>query len=104
MTTLTASVLKPLIETLARGTFFTVINVKINGETRRYNCRLGVKTYLKGGDLPFSAEEKNLITVFDVFKSEYRNINVATIKELQVRGIKLITDSKPTPHLLTLLN
>lgn len=78
------------IKTLAKGTIFTAVNVKRNGETRRYVCRLGVRKHLKGGELPYNPAERHLLTVFDMQKKEYRMINLKTLTYLKVRGRVLI--------------
>lgn len=67
-----------------KGKFFTVTFIKKDGTTRVMNARLGVKAYLKGGELPYNAESKGLIPVFDVQKHEYRMININTISNLKV--------------------
>ena len=61
------------------GAFFTVTFVKKDGTTRVMNARLGVKRYLKGGELPYDPAEKGLLPVFDAQKNEYRMINIPTI-------------------------
>lgn len=82
------------IKTLAGGTIFTAINVKRNGETRRYVCRLGVRKHLKGGELPYNPAEKDLIPVFDMKKKKYRMLNLRTLKYLRIRGRILIDLTK----------
>jgi len=73
-----------------KGKFFTVTFIKKDGTERVMNARLGVKKYLKGGDLPYNADEKGLIPVYDVKlgKSQaddaYRMVNVSTIKSLKI--------------------
>lgn len=80
------------IVTLAGGTIFTASCVKKNGERRKFICRLGVKRYLKGGELPFSAEEHDLLPVFDMKKRAYRMINLRTLTHLRIRGKTLINE------------
>jgi len=82
------------IITLAGGTIFTAINVKRNGETRKYICRLGVRKHLKGGELPYNPAEKDLLPIFDMKKKQYRMINLRTLKYLKVRGKVLINSTK----------
>ena len=41
-----------------KGKFFTVTFTKKDGTTRVMNARLGVKAYLKGGDLPYDPDTK----------------------------------------------
>jgi len=67
-----------------KGKFFTVTFIKKDGTTRVMNARLGVKRYLKGGELPYDADEKGLIPVYDVKVGDYRMVNAATIKKLKI--------------------
>ena len=48
------------------------------------NARLGVKAYLKGGDLPYNPDEKGLIPVYDMKNGGYRMINTSTINKLKI--------------------
>lgn len=61
------------------GKIFTVTFVKKDGTTRVMNGRLRVRSYLKGGELPYDPIAKGLIPVFDIKKLEYRMINEKTI-------------------------
>jgi hypothetical protein len=67
-----------------KGKFFTVTFTKKDGTTRVMNARLGVKAYLKGGELPYDPEVKGLIPVYDVKTGDYRMINVDTITKLKI--------------------
>ena len=67
-----------------KGKFFTVTFIKKDGTTRVMNARLGVKAYLKGGELPYDPEAKGLIPVFDIPKREYRMVNINTITKLKI--------------------
>jgi hypothetical protein len=68
-----------------KGKFFTVTFIKrTDGTTRVMNARLGVKAYLKGGELPYNPEPKGLIPVFDIQKRAYRMINLDTVVNLKV--------------------
>lgn len=66
------------------GKFFTVVFVKKDGTPRIMNARLGVKVYLKGGELGYDAESKGLLPVFDVKTGAYRVINLNTITNLKI--------------------
>jgi hypothetical protein len=57
---------------------------RTDGTVRVMNARLGVKAYLKGGELPYNPDEKGLIPVFDIPKRAYRMINVDTITNLKI--------------------
>lgn len=69
-----------------KGKVFTVVFTKKDGTTRVMNARLGVKAYLRGGELPYDPTEKGLIPVFDMQKQDYRMVNINTIRELKVSG------------------
>jgi len=67
-----------------KGKFFTVTFIKKDGTTRVMNARLGVKAYLKGGELPYDPEAKGLIPVYDVKTKDYRMVNINTITDLKI--------------------
>ncbi len=69
-----------------KGKFFTVWFVKKDGTLREMNCRLGVKMYLKGGELPYNPEEKGLIPVYSIDSKGYRMINWTTIRKIRIGG------------------
>lgn len=79
--------LRSAIKEMAGNTIFGATFVNKNGEVRDMVCRLGVKTHLKGGDLPFDPVDKGLLPVFDMQKEGYRMINLKTITELRVKGV-----------------
>ena len=70
-----------------KGKFFTVTFVKKDGTTRVMNARLGVKAYLKGGELPYDPEPKGLIPVYDMGKQKYRMVNINTITNIKIGNI-----------------
>lgn len=76
---------KNLIEA-SKGKIFTVWFIKKDNNLREMNARLGVKAYLKGGELPYDPVEKGLIPVFDLQIKRYRMINWTTIKKLKING------------------
>lgn len=67
-----------------KGKFFTVTFTKKDGTTRVMNARLGVKAYLKGGELPYNPGAKGLIPVYDMQKRDYRMVNINTISNLKI--------------------
>jgi len=84
MTTITLKQAAQLLQDKKDGRFFTVTFVKRStGERRVMNCRKGVVKFLRGGELPYDASEKNLVTVFDVPKRDYRSINLDTVKGIR---------------------
>jgi hypothetical protein len=62
---------------------------------RTMNARLGVKKYLRGGELKFNPDDFNLINVFDMVKKGYRFINADTIQSLKI-GNKTYTVTQET--------
>lgn len=78
--------LRELIKKLAGNTIFSCDFTKKDGSARTMTCRLGVKKYLKEGELPFDPVEKGLLPVFDMTKQDYRMINLKTVTEIRVAG------------------
>lgn len=90
-----AKELKPLLEELAGGTFFSLTAIKrTTGERRVYNCRLGVHKFVTGEGMTFAPEDRNLIVVWDKVKNDYRMVNCDTIEELTIKGKHIIKDCK----------
>ena len=48
------------------------------------NARLGVKKYLRGGELKYDPAEFNYITVYDMGAKGYRMVNANTIQNLKI--------------------
>jgi hypothetical protein len=72
-----------------KGKIFTVTFTKKDGSERTMNARLGVKVYLRGGQLAYDAESKGLLPVFDMQiggENGYRMINLNTILSLKIGG------------------
>jgi len=63
-----------LIKSATKGRFFSVRFVKLDGSERAMVCRLGVKCYLKGGELSYNPDEHNHIITWDCNKKAYRTI------------------------------
>jgi len=72
---------------LVGSKIFSVEFTKKDGSLRKMVCRLGVKKYLKGGELKYNPEELNYLTVFDLQSEEYRTINVNTLKKIKLDGV-----------------
>lgn len=66
---------------------FSAVFLKKDGTLREMVCRLGVTKHLKGGELKYSPEDFNYLTVFDMQKQEYRTINVNTLRQIKFEGI-----------------
>lgn len=60
--------------------------VKKDGSIRDMNCRLGVKKHLSGGSSTTKAYS-NYITVYDMNKLGYRNINMETLLSFKINGL-----------------
>ena len=76
--------LKHKLTSRAGGRFFSITFVKADGSTRKMVCRLGVKQHAGGK----SSDQFNysLLTVYDVQKRGFRNINLETVKQYTVSG------------------
>ena len=79
--------LKAIISNIDTTRMFSVTFVKKNGDLREMNCMLGVKKHLRGGEQSYDPAEHNLLTVFDVQKKDYRNINFAQLVKAKIDGV-----------------
>ena len=78
-----------------KGEFFTVVFRKRTDNTiRTLNGRLGVRKYLKGGDLPYDAAERELLPVFDAKANGYRMINLRDIISAKIGKQEYIVVSR----------
>lgn len=75
------------LKELVGNKIFAVEFIKKDGSLRKMVCRLGVKKHLRGGELKYSPEDFNYLTVFDLQSEEYRTINVNTLRSLTFDGI-----------------
>jgi hypothetical protein len=73
------------------GRFFSVKFIKADGSTRKMVARIGVKKHLRGGESTVSHKDY-LLTVFDVQKKAYRNINLDKVFEFNRE--KVLTKQK----------
>lgn len=78
--------MRTVIKDLAGNSIFSVDFTKKDGSARTMTCRLGVKSHLRGGELPFCPVEKGVLPVFDMQKGEYRMINLSTVTEIRANG------------------
>ena len=69
------------------GRVFGVTFVKRTDNTvRTLNARFGVTSALKGGKAPYKAEDKGLMTVYDINGQSYKQVNLAALKGITVDG------------------
>lgn len=73
------------IKVLAGNTIFSVVFTKKDGSIRNMTCRLGVTKYLRGGRST-TAHISNILTVEEIGKERYRNINTDNIISMKIRG------------------
>jgi hypothetical protein len=74
-----------LYDAVKNGQIFSVTFIKrTTGEERTMVCRVGVKSYLRGGSKTFNDTEKGLLTVFDMQKKGYRSIPLDAIIKVKV--------------------
>lgn len=67
---------------------FSVVFIKrTTGEIRKMVCRRGVRSHLRGGELPYNARSYSLLPVFDMQKNEYRCINCEDLLEVKYAGV-----------------
>ncbi len=66
------------------GRIFSAYFRKNDDTMRKMVCRLGVKAYLKGGDLPYDPKAKLILPVFDMELGEYRSINLRSLVSFNI--------------------
>ena len=77
--------MRRMITGAVQGRFFTVEFLKSDGTTRKINGRLGVEKHKKGGR--DCNDAKKYLTVFDLEKHGYRNVNLSTITGFTFLGV-----------------
>jgi ethanolamine utilization cobalamin adenosyltransferase len=75
------------------GKIFTVQFIKKDGTERTLTGRLGVTKYLVGGENTV-AHKPEYLTVFDMQKVGYRNVNLDTVMALRSNGVDYIIQKK----------
>lgn len=63
------------------GKFLTVVFTKKDGSRRILNGRIGVTTYLQGGESKLDKEK--FVIVYDVHARGYRAVDVSAIEEIR---------------------
>ena len=79
--------LKAIISAIDTTHIFGVTFIKKNGDVRDMNCMLGVTKHLRGGEQSYDPAEHNLLTVFDLVKKDYRNINFTQLIAAKIDGV-----------------
>jgi len=68
------------------GKIFTVKFIKKDGNLRTMNCRLEVKSYLRGGKATVRNDGNPYVIVFDMQSKDYRCINLDTTLTFKAEG------------------
>lgn len=69
-----------------QGRIFSVYFRKKDGSMRKMVCRLGVRAYLKGGNLPYDPKAKLILPVFDMTIERYRSVNLRSLVSFNIGG------------------
>ena len=71
----------------SKGKIFGVAFVKrTTGDIRNMSARLGVSKGVTGEGLKYDPESKQLLTVYDMHKKQYRMLNTETLFQLNMQG------------------
>lgn len=62
--------------------------VKKDSTERKMTFRLGVKKDLRGGSNKVEAEDRSYLTVYDMKAKGYRTLNLRTLKEIKISGVR----------------
>ena len=76
------------IDAITKGKIFKIQFIKKNGELRDMICRLNVKKNLKGKGSSVAHIDR-LMTVFDMQKNNYRNVDLSTVKHFKCGDVEL---------------
>jgi hypothetical protein len=68
------------------GKFVSVDYKKLDGETRTLTGRLGVTSYLRGGENKVQSDERPYMTMFDIQLRQYRTVNLSSVSEMRASG------------------
>ena len=71
-----------------KNKLFSITFIKKDGTDRKMVARLGVKKGLRGGENKVVKPDNSYITVYDMQKDAYRTLNLRTIKEIKLAGIR----------------
>ena len=78
---------KQEFKNIVGNTFFSVTFKKKNGDLRKLNGRLHVKTGVKGTGVPVSQEvDETLIKVYEMNKKQWRSFHINAMINLKARG------------------
>jgi hypothetical protein len=69
-------IVENLLQETANKKIFSVTFVKKDGSLRKMNAMRGVRKGVKGVGHSFSPSEKNLLTVYDMQKRDFRFVNL----------------------------
>jgi hypothetical protein len=97
-----AGLVRKFIRSIKNRIFKVFFRKRSDGEFRSMLCRTGVKKYLSGGTIRFNPEDRNLFSVFDIQKKEYRFINLESVIAIVAGGkryavVNRDTDPKDNP-------
>ena len=71
----------------SKGKIFGVTFIKrTTGDIRNMSARLGVSKGVTGEGLNYNPESKQLLTVYDMHKKQYRMLNTETLSQLNIQG------------------
>jgi hypothetical protein len=79
-------------ERKATGRWFgvTTLKVRTDGTLRRFICRGQVKQGVTGAGLKFDPAKKDLLGIWDVPAHGHRFLDLRSIKEVRITGIRYI--------------
>jgi hypothetical protein len=69
-------IVENLLEETSNKKIFSVTFIKKDGSLRKMNAMRGVRKGVKGVGHSFNPSEKNLLTVYDMQKKDFRFVNL----------------------------
>jgi hypothetical protein len=87
-TLITKNEARKLLKNEWSGKFFSVVFIKrTDGTIRKMNCRTGVQKGTLKQELKFIPEQKDLKSVYDIKKKDFRFISLDNIKQIKMNKI-----------------
>ena len=70
------------------GKIFTAIFIKKNGDVRKMICRTSVSKGVTGKGMSYDPKSRGLVCVYDMQGQSFKMINIKTMSNINIGGIK----------------
>jgi hypothetical protein len=74
----------------SKGRIFSVLFIKKNGDERLMACRKHVTKGVKGVGMKYNSLRKSLMTLYDMNKQGFRQVDINTLVSIKINGEEFI--------------